>query len=198
MSSPGIVFPLSLRPVLRAREGGSAGAASLPYHAAVWIVDANETHIFDVAPDSDDLRAGRGIADPHDLVGKAFRIVAWFERIDAQLHAWTDPLECPPGFLIRPIITTEPGGAVAQVGVQLCSSRDDEFDRVTRRVPVLAGDTEVNAILEPLRPILLRRYEAGITILRELQDAVQSWRSTEAITATDPAAIRIADAGLEH
>ena len=179
-------------------EGGSPGAATLPYHPAVWIVDANGTRIVAVAPHSDDLRAGRGTADPHDLVGRAFRIVSWLERIDAQLCAWIAPLECPANFLIRPIITIESAGAVVQVGVQFCSSPDDEFDRLTRRVPVLAEDSDVAAILEPLRQRILRRHEAGLTILAALQDAVQSWRSTEAITATDHAPTRIEDAGLEH
>jgi hypothetical protein len=198
MSTPGVVFPLSLRPVLRGRQGGSPDAAHLPYHPAVWIVDANGNRTTVVAPHSDDLRAGRGTADPHDLVARAFRIVSWLERIDAQLCAWIAPLECPANFHIRPIITLESAGAIAQAGVQFCSTPDDEFDRLTSRLPVLAEDREIAAILEPLRQRVLRRYEAGITILAALQDAVQSWRSTEAITATDHAPTRIEDAGLEH
>lgn len=198
MSTPGIVFPLSLRPVLRGREGGSPNAAYLPYHPAVWIVDARGSRIVAVAPDSDDIRAGRVTADPHDLVGRAVRIVAWLERIQAQLCAWIAPLECPADFVIRPIISIESAGAVVQAGVQFCSTPDDEFDRLTRRVPVLAEDREIAAILEPLRQRVVRRHEAGITILAALQEAVQSWRSTEAITATDQTPIRIEDAGLEH
>lgn len=198
MSSPGIVFPLNLRPVLRGREGGSPNAASLPYHPAVWIVDANGRQVFAVAPDGDDLRAGRGATDPHDLVAKAFRIVAWLDAIDAQLRSWIAPLECPPNLLIQPIITVESAGAVANVGVQFCSAPGDEFDTLTRRVPVLAQDKDVTAILEPLRQIVIRRHAAGIAILAALQEAVQSWRSTEAITAADGASVRIEDAGLEH
>jgi hypothetical protein len=151
-----------------------------------------------VAPHRDDVRGGRGTADPHDLVARAFRIVAWLQRIDAQLCAWTASLDCPENYLIRPIIAVESAGAVAQVGIQFCSAPDDEFDRVTGRVPILAEDRIVTAILAPLRERVLRRHDTAVALLASLQEAVQSWRSTEAITATDGTVVRIDDAGLEH
>jgi hypothetical protein len=151
-----------------------------------------------VAPDVDDIRAGRGTGDPNELVSRAFRIVAWLQGIEAQLCAWIAPLECPADVLIRPIIIVESAGALVQVGVQFCSAPDDEFDRVTRRIRPLAEDGEVAAVLEPLRQRVLSRHEAAISILAALQEAVQSWRSTEALTATDQAPVVIEDAGLEH
>ena len=198
MAIPLIQFPLSLRPVVRSRERGVAEGASMPYHPAIWIVDGAGRCITDVAPDPDDIRAGRLTRDPHQLVSRASQTVMWLQGLHDRLRAWTDTLECPPDLIVRPIIAVETGSRHVETGVQFCSAPDDEFDRITQRVEILAEEDELSRILEPIRERMLRRHEAAVSILLALQEAVHSWRSTEALTSTDQPPLVIDDRALEH
>jgi hypothetical protein len=122
----------------------------------------------------------------------------WLQGLHDRLHAWTDTLECPPDLIVRPIIAVEPSGTHVETGVQFCSAPDDEFDRISQRVEILAQENELFRILEPIRDRMLRRHEAAVSILMALQEAVHSWRSTEALTATDQPPLVIDDRALEH
>jgi hypothetical protein len=198
MVNPSIQFPLSLRPVVRSRERGVAAGASTPYHPAIWIIDSTGRRVMDIASDPDDVRAGRVLRDPHQLVSRASQTVAWLQAMHDRLRAWTEPLECPPDLNVRPIVAVEPSGTHVEVGVQFCSAPDDEFDRITQRLEILAGEQEQARILEPLRDRMFRRHEAAVSIMTTLQEAVDSWRSTEALTATDQPPLVIDDGALEH
>jgi hypothetical protein len=198
MTTPFIHFPLSLRPVVRSRERGSAEGASLPYHPAIWIIDSTGRSVMDVASDPDDVRAGRVRRDPHELVSHASRTVTWLQNLHDRLRAWTDPLESPPDLIVRPVVAVEPGSTHVQAGVQFYSAPDVEFDLITQRVMILAEDGELSRNLDPLRGRMLRRHEAAVSILIALQDAVHSWRSTEALTATDQPPLVIDDRALER
>jgi hypothetical protein len=92
----------------------------------------------------------------------------------------------------------EPSGTHVEVGVQFSSAPDDEFDRITQRLEILAGEQEQARILEPLRDRMFRRHEAAVSIMTTLQEAVDSWRSTEALTATDQPPLVIDDGALEY
>lgn len=145
-----IQFPLALKPVARSRERGLADDAGLPYHPAILIIDAAGRRVTDVAPDADDIRAGRIITDPHVLVSRATQVVAWLQDIHSRLSAWADAL----------------------------------------------GDRPEKS-LGQLRARVLKRHDAAVSILAALQEAVQSWRSTDAITAGGES-MGINDGALEH
>jgi hypothetical protein len=198
MAVPFIQFPLSLRPVVRSRERGVAEGASMPYHPAIWIVDSTGRRVMDIAPDPDDIRAGRVTRDPHQLVSRASQTVTWLQEIHDRLRAWTDPLDCPPDLIVRPIVAAEPGGTHVDVGVQFCSAPDDEFDRITQRVAILAGEQEQSRVLEPVRDRMFRRHEEAVSILTALHEAVHSWRSAEALTASGQPPLVIDDRALEY
>jgi hypothetical protein len=59
MTEPTIEFLLSLQPVLRSRQAGDKDGPFVPYHAAIWIVDATGRSVVDIAPDIDDVLGGR-------------------------------------------------------------------------------------------------------------------------------------------
>jgi hypothetical protein len=189
-------FPLSLRPVVRSRAPGDASSGHMPYHAAIWIVDRNGSRILDVAPDVDDVRAGRLRDDPLELVSRASRIAEWLQALHVRLSSWIDPLTAPSGLVLRPIITAVKQGRMVEAGVRFCSAPGEEFDRATREVRLLAADDELEAALEPLRIQVLRRFDDASAVLGKLREAVESWRSTEEVTAgSDP--LVIGDGGLE-
>jgi hypothetical protein len=194
--SSSMEFPLSLRPVVRSRAPGDAVSGQMPYHAAIWIVDRDGSRILDVAPDIDDVRAGRLRDDPLELVARASRIVEWLQALDVRLGSWIDPLAGPRGLVLRPIITAVKQGRMVEAGIQFCSAPEEEFDRATREVRVLAGDDELEAALEPLRVQVVRRFDDAAAVLGKLRDAVDSWRSTEAVTA-GPDPLVIGDGDLE-
>jgi hypothetical protein len=195
MLSP-IEFPLSLRPVVRSRAPGDAVSGPMPYHAAIWIVDCNGSRILDVAPDIDDVRAGRLRDAPLELVSRASRIVEWLQALHVRLESWIDPSAGPRGLVLRPIMTAVKQGRMVEAGIQFCSAPEEEFDRATREVRVLASDDELEAVLEPLRVQVVRRFEDASAVLGKLQEAVESWRSTEELTA-GPDPLVIGDGALE-
>jgi hypothetical protein len=194
--SSSIQFPLSLRPVVRSRAPGDAVSGSMPYHAAIWIVDRDGSRILDVAPDVDDVRAGRLRDDPLELVSRATRIAEWLQALHARLGSWVDPLAGPRGLELRPILTTVKQGRMVEAGIQFCSAPEEEFDRVTREVRLLAGDEELEGALEPVRVQVVRRFEDASAVLGKLREAVESWRSTEELTA-GPDPLAIGDGALE-
>jgi hypothetical protein len=168
----------------------------MPYHAAIWIVDRNENRIMDIAPDIDDVRGGRLRDDPLELVSRASRVVEWLQSLDMRLGSWIDPLAAPQGLILRPVITVTKQGRTVEAGIRFCSGPEDEFDRATREIRLLAGDDELEAALEPLRAQVLRRFEDASAVLGKLRDAVESWRSTEELTA-GPDPLVIGDGTLE-
>jgi hypothetical protein len=198
MCTPVVHFPLSLRPVVRSRERGAADGASLQYHAAIWIVDGTGRRVTDIAPDPNDLRGGRATHDPHGLVARASRTVDWLQRLHDRLSAWTASLESPPDLVVRPIVALEPGGSHVEAGVQFCAAPDDEFDRLTVRLEMLAPERVLPHLLGPLQDRIIKRHDAAVDILRTLQEAIESWRATEALTATDRPPLTIDDRALEH
>jgi hypothetical protein len=168
----------------------------MPYHAAIWIVDRDGSRILDVAPDIDDIRAGRLRDDPLELVSRASRIVEWLRALHMRLGSWIDPLEGPGGLELRPIIIAVNQGRMVEAGIQFCSAPDEEFDRATREVRLLAGDDELEAALEPLRIQVVRRFDDASAVLGKLREAVDSWRSTEEVTA-GPDPLVIDDGAME-
>jgi hypothetical protein len=168
----------------------------MPYHAAIWIVDRDGSRILDIAPDIDDVRGGRLRDDPLELVSRASRVVEWLQSLNARLGSWIDPLAAPQGLVLRPIITAVKQGRVVEAGVQFCSAPQEEFDRATREIRILAGDDELEAALEPLRGQVVRRFEDASAVLGKLREAVESWRSTEELTA-GPDPLVIGDGALE-
>jgi hypothetical protein len=189
-------FPLSLQPVVRSRAPRDSVSGHMPYHAAIWIVDRDGSRILDIAPDIDDVRGGRLRDDPLELVSRASRVVEWLQSLNARLGSWIDPLAAPQGLVLRPIITAVKQGRVVEAGVQFCSAPQEEFDRATREIRILAGDDELEAALEPLRGQVVRRFEDASAVLGKLREAVESWRSTEELTA-GPDPLVIGDGALE-
>ena len=197
MTNPAIEFPLGLRPVVRSRQPGDQLGSFVPYHAAIWIVDATGHSIVDVAPDLDDLRGGRKSEDANALVARAFRMVAWLERVHARLAALT-PLDPVPQLLARPFLSVSPSARTAEIGVQLLSSDNEEFDRLSRRVDLFAIEAAVDAIIDLLGGRLTRRYAAAAETLRTVREAIDAWRSTEEVTASGTDPVVIDDVRLEN
>lgn len=198
MSSPGIQFPLTLRPVVRSRSGGGPAGRRLPYHAAVLIVDGSGRDVLHIAPDTDDLIAGRTSHDPHDLVAKASRVVAWLWALQHRLASFTADLEQSPVLFARPVILVHGGGSMLDAGVRFCTPPDEEFDRLTREIRILASEDELTRVLEPLRDRVLRQYDEALSLLTSLQDAVDSWRITEQLAAGGNDPLAIEDGTPEH
>jgi hypothetical protein len=189
-------FPLSLQPVVRCRAPGDPVSGPMPYHAAIWIVDRDGSRVLDVAPDIDDVRAGRLRDAPLELVSRATGIVEWLQALHVRLDSWIDPSAGSGGVVLRPIITAVKQGRMVEAGIRFCSAPEGEFDRATREVRVLAGDDELEAVLEPLRVQVVRRFEDASAVLGKLQEAVESWRSTAELTA-GPDPLVIADGAME-
>jgi hypothetical protein len=197
MASILVEFPLSLHPVVRSREAGDRDGGHVQYHAAIWIVDHHGRRIMDVAPDINDVRGGRLRDDPLELVSRASGVVAWLQSLNRRLGSWIDSSSVAKGLALRPIIIVGKQGRTVEAGIQFCSAPDDEFDRVTRDIRVLAGDSELEEMLAPLRAQVIERSEAAATVLGKLQEAVESWRITEELAASGPDRIVIGDGSLE-
>jgi hypothetical protein len=198
MTEPGIEFPLSLRPVVRSRQPRDQHGSFVPYHAAIWIVDATGRRIVDVAPDLDDLRGGRNSEDAHALVNRASRMVGWLERVHARLAALTAPLDPVPQLLARPFLSVSGNDRTAEIGVQLLSSENEEFDRLSRRVDLFASEAAVDAIVDLLSGRLARRYAAAAETLEAVREAIDAWRSTEEVAASGTDPVVIDDVRLEY
>lgn len=205
MSVAPIQFPLTLRPVVRSHAGGEPTGRRLPYHAAVIIVDRAGRQVLHIAPNIDDLLAGRTHHDPHQLVSRASRAVTWLYNLQSRLASWTAVLDSSPALLVRPVIVmrevgTDPATTptLVDAGVQFCTAPDEEFDRLTRPVYILADDTELNRSLDPLHERVLREYEAALKILTELQEAVHSWRIAEELASAGHGSLVIEDGSVEH
>jgi hypothetical protein len=93
-------------------------------------------------------------------------------------------------------MTAAKQGRMVEAGIQFCSAPEEEFDRATREIQLLAGDDELEAALEPLRGQVMRRFEDASAVLEKLREAVESWRSTEELTA-GPDPLVIGDGALE-
>lgn len=192
-------FPLTLRPVVRARERGSPGGTPLPYHPMLLLVDDAGNHVAEVGPDADDVRAGRAITDPHQLVARAARIVAWLDDLNSRLVAWADTLQGEGGLLsVRPVISIDAGASRVEAGLSLCSVSGEEFDRVTHSFAVRCRDEELAKGLAALQERTLKRCESALTMLTALRSAVDSWRAADEVTASSQSPMRIADSALEH
>ena len=199
MTDSGIECPLSLRPVVRGREGGDLSRGQLPYHPAIWIVDRRDCKVMDVAPDPNDLRAGRTRTDPVELVSRASAIIAWLHELEAHVSGWIESLESGSELVAKPLIRVLDEGRRVEVGVSFCSPSADEFDRITATLDMLAQEHVLNGALDALRGQVLRRNEAALSILRSLQAAVRGWREAENLAPThDGARTEINDESLEH
>jgi hypothetical protein len=168
----------------------------MPYHAAIWIVDRDGNRVMYIGPDVDDVRGGRFRDDPLELVSRASRVAEWLQSLNMRLDSWIDPLAAPQGLLLRPVITATQHGHMVEAGIRFCSAPDEEFDRATREIRVLAGDAELEAVLGPLRGQVMQRFEDASAVLGKLREAVDSWRSTEELTA-GPDPLVIGDGALE-
>jgi hypothetical protein len=153
----------------------------------------------DVAPDPNDLRAGRMRIDPYELVSRASLIVTWLRDLDGRVSAWAGSLEPGSGLIAKPFIRVLEEGRSAEVGICFCSPSADEFDRITAKVAMLAQEEVLSDALDPLYVQVLRRHEAALSILRSLQDAVRSWREADEVApAADRVNTTIDDGSLEH
>jgi hypothetical protein len=193
-----IEFPLTLRPVVRSREAGEPHGRRLPYHAAIVIVDRGGRPVLQVAPSPDDLLAGRVSHDPHALVSRASRVVSWLYSVHGRLEGWVAGLESSPALLVRPVVVARGNGNSVDVGVQLSTAPDEEFDRITCEVRIFASEEELSRSLDPLRERVCRKYEAALKILTALQDAVHSWRITEGLASSGEGSLTIEDTTVEH
>lgn len=196
--APSIRLPLSLRPVVRSRQSGVQHGAFVPYHAAIWIVDATGHRIVDVGPDIDDVRGGRHTEDAHALVDRASRMVGWLERVHARVSSLATSLDPVPELLVRPFLSVSSSDRTAEVGVQLLSADNVEFDRMSRRVDLFAGEPAVDAVIEVLQDRLTRRYAAAAGILETVREAIDAWRSAEEVAASGTDPVVITDVGLEN
>lgn len=199
MEGLSIEFPLALNPVVRSRGGGDPAGVPLPYHPAVWIVDRRGDRILDVAPDIAEVR--RGGCDPNALVARASRIVAWLNALEERISAATGPEAPVPGLALRSFVSVPPRSSVhdAEIafGVRLCGAGGEEFDRVARRVPLLAEEAALAPLLESLASDVARRYEEAASIQRSLQEAVESWRLAEEVAPSARSPMAIGDGGME-
>lgn len=199
MTDSGIEFPLSLRPVVRSREGGDSSRGQLPYHPAIWIVDRRDRKVMDVAPDPNDLRAGRTRMDPVELVSRASAIIAWLHDLEVHVSGWIESLESGSELVAKPLIRVLDEGRKAEVGVSFCSPSAEEFDRITATFDMMAQEHLLNGRLDALRGQVFRRHEAALTILRSLQAAVRGWREAESLAPSrDGGRTDISDESLEH
>ena len=197
-TAPSISLPLSLQPVLRSRQSGDQHAAYVPYHAAIWIVDATGRRILDVGPDLNDLLGGRHTEDAHALVDRASRTVEWLERVYARVSSLATSVESVPELLVRPLLSVSSGDRTAEIGAQLLSADCVEFDRLSRRIDLFAGESAVDAVIELLQLRLTRRYAAAAGILETVRGAIDAWRSAEEVAASGTDPVVITDVGLEN
>ncbi|HSJ24892.1 MAG TPA: hypothetical protein VK929_09505 [Longimicrobiales bacterium] len=193
-----IEFPLRLQPVVRSREGGDHGGVSVPYHPVVWIVDNQGRHVADIGTHADDIRGGRIVQDPHQLVARASRFVVWLHALDAQLSSLVEALTESPQVLVQRTILVNTQRSTAEIGVQFCSIRHEEFDHITQEIPLLGAESAVEVLLDAFRDRVLRRHDAAVSLLARIQEAVDSWRTTEELAASRTGAIVIDDGALEH
>lgn len=199
MSDQSIRFPLALSPVVRSREGGLPDGGHLPYHPVIVIVDAEGRRVADIGPDADDVRAGRAVTDPHQLVARAARVVVWLEDLHSRVAALAESLADPDSLLlIRPYMCVNDVASRVDAGVQFCSTTEGEFDRITQSIRIRGDSNDLEKNLDELRERTRRRYESATAILIALREAVHSWRDADAVTASDQSALRIADGVPEH
>lgn len=172
---------------------GQAEGEDLPYHAAILIADGSGRAVLDIGPDLDDLRAGRVERDPNVLVARAVRVVNWLNDLQARVTAWIEPLGSLEHIDVRPFVDLQPAGRGVIAGVRLIVPPDNEFDRITRDVRLLAEEDELARNLDPLFQRILRKHRTALDILQSLQHAVESWRVAEQHAATSSGPLVIGD-----